>query len=48
MGRVQAVAQCCQAHLRVYGKLSPEAEQWSRTMNVVSKKFENYVAGFAR
>jgi ribosomal protein S17E len=33
--------------MRVYGKLSPEAEQWLRTMNVVSKKFENHVAGFA-
>lgn len=34
--------------VRVYGKMSREAEAWLRHMNVVSKKFENHVAGFVR
>ena len=34
--------------VRVYGKLSAEAEAWLRTMNVVSKTFEHPVAGFVR
>ena len=34
--------------VRVYGKLSAEAEAWLRTMNVVSKTFVHPVAGFAR
>jgi hypothetical protein len=34
--------------VRVYGKLTPEAEEWLRHMNVVGKKFENHVAGFVR
>jgi hypothetical protein len=34
--------------VRVYGKLSAEAEAWLQTMNVVSKTFAHPVAGFAR
>ena len=32
----------------VYGKLSPEGEEWVRQFNVVSKTFEEHVAGFVR
>jgi hypothetical protein len=34
--------------VRVYGKLSAEAEAWVRQFGVVSKKFEDHVAGFVR
>ena len=34
--------------VRVYGPLNPEAHAWLRTMNVVSKVFEECVAGFVR
>lgn len=34
--------------VRVYGKLPPAGEEWLRKINVVGKKFEQYVAGFAR
>ncbi|RKI13515.1 hypothetical protein D7Y15_16630 [Corallococcus sp. AB030] len=34
--------------VRVYGRLSEEAQAWLRTMNVVSKVFESPVAGFVR
>jgi len=34
--------------VRVYGRLGEEAQAWLRTRNVVSKVFENYVAGFVR
>ncbi|WP_163998424.1 hypothetical protein [Pyxidicoccus caerfyrddinensis] len=34
--------------VRVYGRLGEEAHAWLRTMNVVSKVFENPVAGFVR
>ena len=34
--------------VRVYGKLGEDAHAWLRTMNVVSKVFENPVAGFVR
>ena len=32
--------------VRVYGKLSPDAEAWIRQFGVLSKAFEQYVAGF--
>ncbi len=32
----------------VYGKPSAEAEEWARQFDVVSKMFEEHVAGFAR
>jgi hypothetical protein len=34
--------------VRVYGKLSAEAEGWVRQFGVVSKTFEDHVAGFVR
>jgi hypothetical protein len=34
--------------VRVYGKLSAEAEEWVRQLGVVSKTFEDHVAGFVR
>ena len=35
--------------VRVYGKLSAEAEEWVRQFgDIVSKKFEYHVAGFVR
>ena len=34
--------------VRVYGKLSPEGEEWVRQFDVVSKTFEEHVAGFVR
>ncbi len=34
--------------VRVYGRLGEEAHAWLRTMNVVSKVFEDCVAGFVR
>ncbi|WP_143162067.1 hypothetical protein [Phormidesmis priestleyi] len=34
--------------VRVYGKLSVEAEAWVRQFNVVSKTFENHLTGFVR
>src|SRR5215212_4320489 len=34
--------------VRVYGKLSAEAEAWVRQFDVVSKTFEEHVAGFMR
>jgi hypothetical protein len=34
--------------VRVYGKLSVEAEVWVRQFGVVSKTFEEHVAGFVR
>jgi hypothetical protein len=34
--------------VRVYGKLSAEAEAWVRQFDVVSKTFEEQVAGFVR
>jgi D-mannonate dehydratase len=35
--------------VRVYGKLSAEAEAWVRQFgDIVSKKFEHHVAGFVR
>jgi hypothetical protein len=34
--------------VRVYGKLSAEAEAWIRQFDVVSKTFEEHVAGFVR
>jgi hypothetical protein len=34
--------------VRVYGRLSVEAEAWVRQFNVVSKTFENHVTGFVR
>ncbi|WP_375766930.1 hypothetical protein NR798_35325 [Archangium gephyra] len=34
--------------VRVYGRLSEEALAWLQKMNVVSKTFENPVAGFVR
>ncbi len=34
--------------VRVYGKLSAEAEAWVRQFDVVSKTFEDQVAGFVR
>jgi hypothetical protein len=34
--------------VRVYGKLSEEAEAWVGQFDVLSKKFEQHVAGFVR
>lgn len=34
--------------VRVYGRLSPEAEEWVRQFDVMSKTFEEHVAGFVR
>ena len=34
--------------VRVYGKLSEEAEAWIGRFDVLSKKFEQHVAGFVR
>jgi hypothetical protein len=34
--------------VRVYGKLSEEAEAWIGRFDVLSKKFEHHVAGFVR
>ena len=34
--------------VRVYGRLSPEAEEWVRQFDVMSKTFEDHVAGFVR
>jgi hypothetical protein len=34
--------------VRVYGKLSAEAEGWVRQFGVVSRAFEDHVAGFVR
>jgi hypothetical protein len=34
--------------VRVYGKLSAEAEEWVRKFGVVSKTFEDLVVGFVR
>ncbi|MFP2904711.1 hypothetical protein ACLESD_06570 [Pyxidicoccus sp. 3LFB2] len=34
--------------VRVYGRLGEEAHAWLRTMNVVSRVFEDCVAGFVR
>ena len=34
--------------VRVYGTLSAEAEAWVRQFNVLSKTFEQHVAGFVR
>lgn len=34
--------------VRVYGRLGPEAHAWLRGMNVVSRIYENHVAGFVR
>lgn len=34
--------------VRVYGKLSAEAEEWVGQFGVVSKTFEEHVAGFVR
>ena len=34
--------------VRVYGKLSAEAEAWVRQFGVVSKSFEDHVAGFVK
>jgi len=34
--------------VRVYGKLSEEAEEWIGQFDVLSKKFEDHVAGFVR
>jgi hypothetical protein len=34
--------------VRVYGKLSEEAEAWIGQFDVLSKKFEEHVAGFVR
>jgi hypothetical protein len=34
--------------VRVHGKLSLEGEAWVRQFNVVSKTFEEHVAGFVR
>jgi hypothetical protein len=34
--------------VRVYGRPSAEAEAWVQQFGVVSKKFEEYVAGFVR
>ncbi len=34
--------------VRVYGKLSTEAEEWIRQFDVMSKTFEEHVAGFVR
>lgn len=34
--------------VRVYGKLSEEAEPWIGRFDVLSKKFEEHIAGFVR
>ncbi|MDQ3832635.1 MAG: hypothetical protein M3315_03175 [Actinomycetota bacterium] len=34
--------------VRVYGKLSPDAEAWARQFDVVSRTFEDHIAGFVR
>ena len=34
--------------VRVYGKLSPEAEAWVSQFDVLSRTFEDHVAGFVR
>jgi hypothetical protein len=34
--------------VRVYGKLSAEAKEWVGQFGVVSKTFEDHVAGFVR
>ena len=34
--------------VRVYGKLSEEAEAWIGQFDVLSKKFERHLAGFVR
>jgi hypothetical protein len=34
--------------VRIYGKLSDEAEEWIGQFDVLSKKFERHVAGFVR
>ena len=34
--------------VRVFGKMSAEAEAWVRQFNVLSKTFTNHVAGFVR
>lgn len=34
--------------VRIYGRMSPEAEAWVRQFGVVSKTFEHHVAGFVR
>jgi hypothetical protein len=34
--------------VRVYGRLSVEAEAWVKQFNVVSKTFKNHVTGFVR
>jgi|SRR5215210_5780664 len=34
--------------VRVYGKLSEEAEEWIGQFDVLSRKFEDHVAGFVR
>ena len=34
--------------VRIYGKLSVEAETWIGQFDVLSKKFEHHVAGFVR
>jgi hypothetical protein len=34
--------------VRVYGRLSEEAEEWIGRFDVLSRKFEDHVAGFVR
>jgi hypothetical protein len=34
--------------VRMYGRLSAEAERWVRNLDVVSKTFEDHIAGFVR
>ena len=34
--------------VRIYGRLSAEAEAWVRQFDVISKTFERHVAGFVR
>lgn len=34
--------------VRLYGKLSEEAEEWIGRFDVLSRKFEDHVAGFVR
>jgi hypothetical protein len=34
--------------IRIYGRLSEEAAQWIGAFDVVSRNFEQYVAGFVR
>jgi hypothetical protein len=36
------------ADMRVYGKLSAGAEEWVRQFGVLSRTFEDHVAGFVR